>query len=180
VIQLVCEKCGEFFQRSVSEVNRARRLGRRWFCSRSCAGHGNVTSLPAPKRGKVPPQLADKCDNRRDEFSPFRHHLRSIRKRHKEVNITLEDLRQQWLAQDGRCPYTGWQLDNYSTSTEQQRNSKVHPRRASVDRRDNSLGYVKGNIQFVALIAQLAKNIFSEDEVLDFCRSVTQRSANLG
>jgi len=177
LVQLTCETCKQPFKRSASEANRNKRLSRRSFCSRRCSGHGNVVSLPEPTRGLLPKQFIGKCDNRRDELSPFRHHLRSIRQRHKEVGITLEDLQQQWLAQDGRCPYTGWPLDNYATSTEQQRNSRFHPRRASVDRRDNSLGYVKGNIQFVALIAQLAKNVFSESDVLDFCRSVAQHTS---
>lgn len=50
------------------------------------------------------------------------------------------------------------------------------PDRASLDRIDSSIGYVKGNIQFISLIAQFAKNDFSDTEVINFCKAVANKS----
>ena len=47
------------------------------------------------------------------------------------------------------------------------------PNRASVDRRDSSKGYTPDNIQFVAIIANFAKNAFPEEQLIEFCYAVT-------
>jgi YHS domain-containing protein len=113
--------------------------------------------------------------NRRDEYSPFRQHLISARKRvsskGRECNITLQELKKLWETQGGRCPYTGWELDNPET-TNYLDSYQLHPRRASLDRIDSSLGYVPGNIQFVSVIANYAKRDFKEEKLLEFCRAV--------
>ena len=46
--------------------------------------------------------------------------------------------------------------------------------KASVDRIDNHKGYVPGNIQFVCMIANFAKNVFSESDLLMFCSAVAK------
>gem|GEM_PF-6560452 len=90
------------------------------------------------------------------EYSPFRQHLKLARRRVKgkdrQCTITLQYLKELWEKQGGRCPYTGWELDNPET-TKDWDNRPLHPRRASLDRIDSSLGYVPGNVQFVSVIA---------------------------
>ena len=49
--------------------------------------------------------------------------------------------------------------------------------RASVDRIDSSKGYIKGNIQFVSLVAQYAKNMWDEKELYNFCEAVVANCA---
>lgn len=113
--------------------------------------------------------------NRRDEYSPFRQHLKLARRRVKgkdrQCTITLQYLKELWEKQGGRCPYTGWELDNPET-TKDWDNRPLHPRRASLDRIDSSLGYVPGNVQFVSVIANFAKCDFPEDVLLQFCKAV--------
>ncbi|GAA6622310.1 hypothetical protein NUACC26_081330 [Scytonema sp. NUACC26] len=112
---------------------------------------------------------------RRDKYSPFRQHLKLARRRVKthgrECTITLEYLQELWEKQDGRCPYTGWQLDNPET-TAHWNSHKLHPRTASLDRIDSSVGYIQGNVQFVSVMANFAKRDFQEEELLEFCKSV--------
>ncbi len=113
--------------------------------------------------------------NRRDKYSPFRQHLKLARRRVKthgrECTITLEYLRELWEKQGGLCPYTGWQLDNPET-TPHWNSHKLHPRTASLDRIDSSIGYIPGNVQFVSVMANFAKRDFKEEELLEFCQSV--------
>lgn len=43
---------------------------------------------------------------------------------------------------------------------------------ASLDRIDNSKGYLKGNVRFVSMMANLARSTFSDNELIRFCKSV--------
>lgn len=115
-----------------------------------------------------------------DEYSPFRWHLRTIKSRTnrknkkakpKECNLTLQDLKDQWESQKGICPHTNWPLKNMATSSPEDQLPKT-PDRASLDRIDSSKGYVKGNVQFIALIAQLAKNNWEEKVLYEFAESI--------
>jgi hypothetical protein len=102
-------------------------------------------------------------------------HLRLARRRIKlngrECNITLEYLKALWEQQDGRCVYTGWELENLE-ATSLWDNHKLHPRTASLDRIDSTLGYVPGNVQFVSVMANYAKRDFLESQLLEFCKAV--------
>lgn len=174
-VEVTCVVCETTFMRSAAEVRRSEKLGRRIFCSRKCVGNVAPENLPTPKKGVVPAQLRGKAGNKRDKFSPFRQHLTNMRRRNKEVNVTLEDLLEIWERQGGRCPYTGWELDNPQTTV---RGIPHHPRRASVDRVDPNRGYTKDNIQFVSLIAQYAKHTFTEDDLLSFAEAVVETQHN--
>lgn len=48
---------------------------------------------------------------------------------------------------------------------------------ASLDRINNSKGYVRGNVQWVHKRINLMRNILSVDEFIDFCRKVTKHAA---
>lgn len=69
--------------------------------------------------------------------------------------------------QKGICPYTGWILE-----LPHHRNKIRNPKIASLDRIDSSKGYVIENLQFVSMMANFAKNNFTEDEMQYFCISV--------
>ncbi len=112
---------------------------------------------------------------RRDEYSPYRHHLNLARRRVKangrELNINLEYLKKLWEQQEGKCPYTGWELENFA-ATSLWNNHQLHPKTASLDRIDSTLGYVMGNVQFVSVMANYAKRDFHELQLLEFCNAV--------
>jgi hypothetical protein len=133
---LFCEICNICFSRSKAEINRNKKLGRRVFCSRVCCGKATLSNL-GDKR--ITTHL--KKGSERDEYSPFRSFLKTIRshlsKRNddRECTIDLIDLKSQWEKQKGICPYTGWHLVLLKTT-----NSKLPktPDRASLDRIDSS------------------------------------------
>ncbi|MBA3531046.1 MAG: hypothetical protein H0T73_03890 [Ardenticatenales bacterium] len=175
-MQMVCcFQCGIEFERAVCEVNRAEKSNWRIFCSRNCR---NLATPPPYPKGRMPPHL--KPGNKRDEFTPFRIHLRLAKKHSlqrtgesQECSITLADLKGQWDSQQGICPYTGWELDN-PISWDRERGCVSHAARASLDRIDSSKGYVVGNIQFVAIIANFAKHGYDESVFLEFCKAVVE------
>jgi len=45
--------------------------------------------------------------------------------------------------------------------------------RASVDRIDNSKGYIRGNLRYISIMANYCRNEFSDEEVKMFCEAVT-------
>lgn len=49
------------------------------------------------------------------------------------------------------------------------------PTGASLDRIDSSKGYVKGNVQFVCLSMNYAKNGFSDQQIKDFVDSIRKQ-----
>lgn len=169
-----CEVCGTHFDRSYYEDKRNQKLGRKTYCSLSCAGKVTYKNCPPQPKGVIPTSLIGKAGNGLDEFSPFRRYLKTARNRkvsrRKQIEITLSDLKDQWEGQNGTCPYTGWHLDNPPVSYNQE--ETWHLRRASLDRIDSSKGYIKGNIQFVSMIAQFAKNSFTEEQLFEFCEQV--------
>lgn len=46
------------------------------------------------------------------------------------------------------------------------------PSNASLDRIDNSKGYIEGNVRFVALMANLARQSFTDEQMIAFCKAV--------
>lgn len=177
MVELECKYCHKGFKRTKSEHNRNQRNGREVFCSLSCVSKQN--HIDRPSKGN-PKSLIGHYDNRLDEYSPFRKYLSSANSRSRvrakrKVCITLQDLKDQWELQQGLCTFTGWKL--------------ILPRRsgrwpdgcsdrekASIDRIDSNYGYVKGNIQFVAQMANWAKNSFTKNDVIEFCRAVVENN----
>ena len=169
-VELTCSVCGKKFERRAAEHKRNLKFGRKTLCGRKCHGLSNVSNLPAHT-----PESASHLDpaNRRDSLSPFRWHFRNIKRRGKDFNLLVEDLKDQWDRQGGICPYTGWALKNMST-TNYSHQLPLTPDRASLDRIDSTRGYIKGNIQFVSVMAQYAKHKFGEQQLFDFCKQVVK------
>ncbi|MCT7997478.1 hypothetical protein [Laspinema olomoucense] len=172
---VICEnpQCGQEFTKPLAEFKRSEKLGRQHFCCLSCYGQSKGVAQLKGKRTTA--HL--KKGTEQDEFSPFRHPLKIIRKSVKqrtiEASVTLQDLKQIWHNQGGICPYTGWELVLFPCTTDYQ-SRPLTTNRASVDRIDSSKGYSLDNIQFVAVMANLAKNCFRETELFDFCEAVYQ------
>ena len=169
-IELTCVICSVKFLRTKGEVNRNAKIGRQLYCSRTCAGKGNIVNISRDKRHH-PENLRRKFS---DEYSIFRVFMHRIigRKRKHECNLTLEDLKHQWEIQKGICSYTGWKLTTPKNTGDVR---PLTPSMASLDRIDSSKGYLKGNIEFVSFMAQCAKNNFNKNDVFDFCLAVSKQ-----
>ncbi|GET38247.1 hypothetical protein [Microseira wollei] len=177
LIILTCENpaCSQEFTKSLAEFKRSEKLGRQHFCCLKCFAQCKGIRNFKDKINTNTEHLQKGSE--RDEFSPFRHSLKIIKKsskqRNKEYSVTLEDLKFLWEQQQGICPYTGWKLELLPCVTDWEK-APLTPRRASVDRKDCSKGYTIDNIQFVAAFANFTKNAFTDQDLIEFCQAVTQ------
>lgn len=169
-INIKCSHCGIESLKNAKEIERQQRNGRtNFYCSRSCAGKASCEHLKSYK----PFPVWTIKRNKKDILSPFKPFVRRARRREIEnsknytVNITPQYLKDLWEKQDGKCLITGIALTlklNHS------------PYQASLDRIDNTKGYIEGNVRFVALIYNYAKNTFSDSDVIDFCNHVANNN----
>ena len=175
-----CEECGKQFERVNKEVRRNQRLGRKQFCTRGCASRHTAKSSWTEERraaqAKVAKQVLDPYV-KRDEFTPFRWYAAGIARRcrerkRKDGGITLQELKNVWERQQGVCPYTGVQLilPNSSEGWGEEHPPPLYM--ASVDRIDSAGPYSQENIQFVSTMANMAKSVYTQDDMVAFCQSI--------
>jgi len=162
-VKVICENpdCGIEFDKPKNEYNRSIKLGRKLYCSRSCSGKCSNQHLRDYNKENTKYLISN---NRRDKYTGLREHMRRVRQRSKDFDVTLEDLLQQWEKQGGRCVYSGVKL----THPIQRKNENLMYT-ASLDRIDSSKGYVKDNIQFISVVCNHAKGEMSHEEMLEFC-----------
>jgi YHS domain-containing protein len=174
-ITIICAWCGEEVEKPLNEYKRQIKKGNtRFFCNLSCATFmRNKENPPTPPENNIDISLYS--GNRLDELSPFRWFVarskyRSKRKQYVS-DLTPEYLKSLWDEQSGKCPFTGWSLLLPANTMGWE--SDYNPANASLDRIDNSKGYLQGNVRFVAVMANLARQTFTDDQVIKFCKAVT-------
>jgi len=84
-------------------------------------------------------------------------------------NLDLPYLAELWISQNGKCSLTGQWLDHVSGTPEYK-----NPYRASVDRIDNTKGYVKGNVRLLTHWANNAKSTWSDSIFETFVKTSNQ------
>ena len=133
--------------------------------TRSAPPKGNPEHLP---KGSEP-----------DEVSPFRWYLKVCMRRNKKgaCNLSLSYLHKLWLEQEGICPITGWHLRLPRTTRGFIGDNPFGMDSASIDRIDNSKPYVEGNVRFVAVVANYARNIFTDADLVKFAYAVVAKNA---
>ena len=97
-----------------------------------------------------------------------------IRKRCKksgvECSITPALLAGLWDTQGGICPLTGWEM------TPRKSGSGLEPRVVSVDRIEQSKGYVPGNVRLVAFAANNARYVWSDATLIELAEAITRQA----
>jgi hypothetical protein len=171
--EIICNVCGEKVEKNKAEIDRQKKRGRTTFyCSLKCSGKNdnNIRHLTNYQDNfkKI------KYTKQPDQYSNFKWYIKVVRKNAKEknhqYNIDCEYLKQLWDEQNGICPFTNQHL---TLRTHSNNDIKKYPYQASLDILDNNKGYIKGNVRFVALIYNYARNIFSDEEVIQFCKMVS-------
>ena len=105
--------------------------------------------------------ISNHSNNRKNKNTGFNYHFRNIKKRNQIVEITIDDLINQWEIQKGICPFSGVKLEMSSYSK-----IKKNPiYSASLDRIDSSLGYIKNNIRWVSRAINWMKNDMLDEQV---------------
>ena len=176
----VCEVCGKSYEISTGEFNRKIKRGTSFFCSLSCAGT-KPRHNPHSSSQKNKEHLRSISGNQQDELSPFRElakraRLRSKSKRHQDrgltCTITPAYLKEVWEEQEGKCAWTKLPLVLPLTTRKEDRSNPNLL--ASLDRKDSSLGYVEGNVQFVCVPLNLAKREGDDATIINLIQLIRE------
>lgn len=158
-----CHSCGNVCSKPISEIKRNTELGRKMFCSRKCSvTYGNTL----PKNTENRYDISKHSGNAKDEFTIFRYMLNSAKRRYKNFELTLEDLKDIWETQKEMCPYTGFSLEFRTYANKASNKLK----QASLDRIDSSKGYTKDNVEIIALPINYLKSNFTKEETQIFLK----------
>jgi len=162
-IPMMCANCGERFLKPWDDAKKALRKGRiEFFCSRSCAS----------KSRNEGERLSKYSNNRKGTCDAHGYYLAKIRTRCKkkgiDYDVDRDYIRDLWKSQKGLCKYTGIPLILQNSSGLSVRQFEL----ASLDRIDNSKGYIRGNLQFVSVSCNYAKGTMTDKEFLEFMEIV--------
>lgn len=157
--RIICKNCNIHFDMDRREYNRQIRCGRQpdhFFCGLSChCHHHNKHNMP--KKGTFTQYLnsARRRVNRKGEKKPF--------------DLDEQYLQHVWDAQGGKCAVSQIPI---------KLRTKGLPDldTASLDRIDSNLGYVKGNVQFLALGINYAKNSRDDNTIKAFIKMIIEHS----
>ena len=153
VINLICETCQQPFQRKESVHNKNVRRGtKNFYCSIKC----NPRSSP-PGNELVP-------------FNVLKNGLKR-KGRAPVIDIDEQFLKELYDNQGGLCALTKMPM-----VLKRSQSGTASPYQVSVDRKDNDKDYSKDNVRLTCLIANLARNIFEDADVLKFCQEVTKNN----
>ena len=92
----------------------------------------------------------------------------SAKKRNLEFDITLEYITDLLINQDFKCALSGVEIKLANTTVEQKQGKGT----ASLDRKDSSKGYIKGNVQWVHKKVNIIKWDMTQDEFVGWCEKI--------
>lgn len=101
----------------------------------------------------------------RDPFKKLLNNVRSTRRVRPTcesplpIEITVDDLKELFRHQEGRCAILGTKLDPYKVFVSN------HPLAPSVDRLDNTKGYTLDNIQICSRFANFGKCSYPHEQM---------------
>lgn len=151
-IELECSSCGIKFQKELKEYKRRikNNVESKFYCNIDCRNKSSQT----------------------DEYSPFRTFLFNAKKNSRtkklQFNLDLIYLKSLWEKQNGVCKFSNVSMILFPTTN----TKKYVPDAASLDRIDSNKGYIKGNVQYVCLAINYAKNTFDTEEFVLFLQKM--------
>lgn len=116
--------------------------------------HGELSTHPSWKGcGQIPARYVSKLKI-------------NAQKRNILFNLTIEYLAFLFESQEGKCALSGVPIQlSYSKKFKS-------IDRASLDRINNDVGYVEGNVQFVSVKINYAKHKMNQEDFIDMCKKV--------
>ena len=81
------------------------------------------------------------------------------------ISITLDELEELWVRQEGRCALTGWTMEVRGGGLKD-------PYCLTIDRIEDTAGYVPGNVRLICWMANKAKSAWGENLFIQMCRDV--------
>ena len=190
-VEVTCNTCSKTFNKELKEYKRKTKIGKtKFYCNLSCAAKDNESLKENALYAKEhPEEIRNKLINSpnfklktNDEFSSFRYFINKSRAKERvdkygDSDLTPEYLKELWEKQRGVCPYTSLNMELCENT--QDYHIKGKPNKASLDRIDSSKGYIKGNVEFVCLAVNYAKNGFTKEEMINFFNLVRNGGINV-
>jgi len=102
--------------------------------------------------------------------------VNSAKKRNLKVSVDIKFLWNLYLKQNKKCQLSGVNLkiDVFGRNKEKLDNDCYF---ASLDRIDNNIGYVEGNVRWIAREINYMKWKFSDDVFIHFCKNISESYA---
>lgn len=178
MIKITCATCGKQSEKKLAEITRQKKKGKtKFYCNLKCAGKNinNLTHISKFHNNFIDTKYIRQPDDKTNFRWYIKGVIRNSKKRNQHYDVDLAYLKELWEKQKGICPFTKKELVLRTHSYKE----NGGPYQASLDRIDNSKGYVKGNVRFVALIFNYAKNSFADETVIEFCRMVSKVNKNV-
>lgn len=172
-VSVICDFCGTQFEKRKGEYNRRMRLGKtKLFCSQSCSSK-RPENIAHIKKNASEHDITQHRFCNKGTGDPFKYYMKLLKNRGRKpvIDVDASYLKELWESQNGICPFSGIKMILRSHSS----NVSTSPCAASVDRIDNDKGYEKGNIRFISIMANYARNKFSDEEVIEFCKNVVEK-----
>lgn len=94
---------------------------------------------------------------------------RNAKRKNIEFSISTSFMRELLLKQDNKCFYSGDELGNIG-------DGYLSP---SIDRKDNSKGYIPSNVQWVSWRVNEMKKDMEELAFLELCKKITERATTI-
>jgi hypothetical protein len=76
-----------------------------------------------------------------------------------------------WKKQKGKCALSKKEMTITHGSTALQNPTKV-----SIDRIDNTVGYIPGNVQLITWQANAAKSVWSNEQLIEMCKAIAEHN----
>lgn len=134
-----------------------------WLCRCEC---GRIGEIPS---GNLLSGLSTKCGLCNHYIGikgrVWAHILSGARSRNINFSLSLKYVWELFLAQEGKCILTGVQITLPSCSKDTYT--------ASLDRIDNTQGYIEGNVQWVHKLVNRMKHVMNNKEFITICHNVT-------
>lgn len=152
-VKLTCAFCKKEFERLKKNIKKDIE---KFFCNRKCQSQ------------------QQRIDNS-DEYSPFKPQYNNIiydcKRTGKECDIELNDMKEKFEDQEGKCKLSGVPIYFGNTLSERRHGGTT----ASFDRIDNTKGYLKDNTQWLhQKVNRQYKRDDEEDEYIWWCRQVVE------
>lgn len=119
-------------------------------------------------------KLCKSCSNKKPEINGHKGFIKDVLRysfankykanaalRSIEWDVSFEYLADLLIEQDFKCALTGWDIHAMEVNSP-----------ASLDRIDNSLGYIEGNVQWVTSKVNMMKQHYSQQDFIDVCIAV--------
>lgn len=151
-----------------------------WVCICDCGGNKSITAKHL-KGGNIKScgAICHKIGNKNSHWKGYKEVSRKYwnrvvdgaLKRNLEISVTIEDVWELFISQNRQCALTGEKL----TLMNEDGTCRGFGT-ASLDRIDNSQGYIKGNIQWIHKYINKLKSNLQQKKLIELCNKVTNHT----